>query len=94
MASRCFLRILVIFSLLATHFAAWAQKTEADARPKIRTITAFIRLDRQNYKSQVTGALAMLRTAKAELTAAGYQIETSRITTHPRPEIVKGLSAQ
>jgi uncharacterized protein len=95
MPSRCCLRILVLLSLLTTHFfAALAQKPEAEARPKIRTITAFVRLDRQNYQAQVADALAMLRTAKAEFTAAGYQIETIRITTQPLPEIVKGLSAR
>jgi uncharacterized protein (UPF0210 family) len=94
MPSRCCFRILVIFSSLTTHFAVLAQKPEAEAKPKIRTITAFVRLDRQTYKAQVAGALAMLRTAKAEFTGAGYQIETIRITTQPLPEIVKGLSTR
>ena len=60
----------------------------------MRAVTAFVRLDRQNYRAQVTGALAMLRAAKSEFTNAGYEVETIRITSQPFPEIIRGLSAQ
>jgi uncharacterized protein (UPF0210 family) len=89
-----FFRVLVYCSLLATAFAGQAQQAETSSRPKIRTVTAFIRLDRQNYASQVAGALTMLRAAKEDLTRAGYEVETIRITTQPFPEIIKGLNAQ
>lgn len=70
-----------------------AQQASA-SRPKIRTVTAFIRIDRQNYRSQVADALTMLRAAKEELTHAGYEVETIRITIQPFPEIVQGLTPQ
>ena len=86
MVTKSVVRLLV---LLLSFSAALAQQ-----QPKIRTVTAFIRLDRQNYRQQITNTLAMLRAAKAEFTKAGYEVETIRITTQPFPEIVKGLSAQ
>ena len=61
--------------------------------PKVRTVTAFVRLDRANYQAQVAEALKMLRAAKDALTKAGYEVETIRITTQPFPEYTKGLTA-
>lgn len=71
-----------------------AQQTETSEKPKIRAITAFIRMDRQNYAAQVAEAVAMLKRAKAEFTAAGYEVETVRITTQPFPQIIKDLNPQ
>lgn len=85
------LRTLIFLSLLMTDLVALAQRAPAP-RPKIRTVTAFIRIDRQNYRSQVADALTMLRLAKEELTHAGYEVETIRITLQPFPEIVQGLT--
>ena len=63
------------------------------AKPKVRTVTAFVRLDRNNYRQQVAEALTLLRAAKQELTQAGYEVETLRITTQPFPEYIQGLTA-
>jgi len=65
----------------------------ASQLPKVRTVTAFVRLDRANYQAQVSEALKMLQTAKDALTKAGYEVETVRITTQPFPEYTKGLAA-
>src|SRR5215813_14205183 len=74
---------------------AQAQQTATQVpRPKVRTVTAFVRLDRESYRSQVADALKMLRTAKRELTAAGYEVETIRIASQPFPDYVKGLSEE
>jgi len=62
------------------------------AKPKIRAVTAFIRLDRARYKSQIAETLAFLRKAKAAFEKSGYEVETIRITTQPFPEYTKGLS--
>src|SRR5215469_1664335 len=75
--------------------AAQARQPATPAsRPKIRTVTAFLRLDRESYRSQVADALKMLRAAKGELSAAGYEVETIRITSQPFPDYIKGLSAE
>jgi uncharacterized protein (UPF0210 family) len=61
-------------------------------KPKIRTITAFINLDRTQYKEQVADTLQMLRRAKIIFESRGYEVETIRIATQPFPEYTKGLT--
>ncbi len=76
---------------------AWAQsKTAAPAqvKPKIRAITAFINLDRNQYQQQVADALKMLRRAQTTFESRGYQVQGIRIATQPFPEYTKGLTAQ
>jgi uncharacterized protein (UPF0210 family) len=76
---------------LAFAFAASAT-ADPPAKPKIRAVTAFIRLDRAQYKSQIADTLKFLRAAKAAFEKTGYEVETIRITTQPFPEYTKGLS--
>jgi uncharacterized protein (UPF0210 family) len=88
----------IVALLLALLFSnARALQTSPTAKtpvqPKIRTITAFVRLDRSTYRAQVEDALKMLRAAKAEFAKAGYEVETIRITSQPFPEYTSGLSA-
>lgn len=77
----CLLLLLCAGSLVA-----------AQAKPRIRAITAFVRIDREHYQAQVQDALAFLRRAQAAYQAAGYEVQTLRITTQPFPEYVRGLS--
>ncbi len=79
---------------LAFLLASVVVPTDAQGKPKVRTITAFIRLDPTQYKTQVTDALAMLRNAKARYGLAGYEVQTIRITTQPFPEYTKGMSKE
>lgn len=60
--------------------------------PKIRTITAFVRLDRALYRDQIASALRFLRRAREEFISAGYEVETIRITTQPFTAITRGLA--
>ncbi|MGB0035961.1 MAG: DUF711 family protein, partial [Candidatus Acidiferrales bacterium] len=60
-------------------------------KPKIRAITAFVRLDRSIYADQVQDALSFLRAAKRIFEASGYEVQTIRITTQPFPEYTKDL---
>lgn len=99
MKTRSRVQCLVFFSVLAAVSSLWGQQAPANSqspavRPKIRTITAFVHMDRQNYQSQVGDALTMLRAAKEEFTRSGYVVETIRITTQPFPEIIQGLSPE
>jgi hypothetical protein len=61
-------------------------------KPKVRAITAFIRVTPANYQQEVAKALTMLRTAKSGYEQHGYNVQTIRIVTQPFPEIVKGMS--
>jgi uncharacterized protein (UPF0210 family) len=84
---------LLVFSL--TVLAAEAQQktvTTDPAKPKIRAITAFINLDRAQYKEQVADALKLLRRAQTTFESRGYQVQTIRIATQPFPEYTKGLT--
>jgi uncharacterized protein (UPF0210 family) len=86
----------VLFLILLATAAGHSQTSPSNnpSLPKIRTVTAFVRLDRANYRAQVAEALKLLRTAKGALSKAGYEVETIRITTQPFPEFTSGLTAE
>jgi uncharacterized protein (UPF0210 family) len=88
------LAIALLYLFLAAP-CCFAQSPTAGASqpPKVRTVTAFVRLDRATWQAQVSEALKMLQAAKDALTKAGYEVETVRITTQPFPEYTKGLTA-
>ncbi len=64
----------------------------AAEKPKVRAITAFVRLDRDHYQQQIRETLDFLHAAKAEFERGGYEVQTIRISTQPFPEYVRGLS--
>jgi uncharacterized protein len=66
----------------------------AQEKPKVRAITAFIRLDPAEYKQQITDTLGMLRKSEARFDLAGYHVETIRVTTQPFTEYTRGKSKQ
>lgn len=69
-----------------------AQTGKAPGNPKVRAITAFVRLNRSTWESQIADALVVLRKAKSEFEASGYDVESIRIVTQPVGELVAGLS--
>ena len=91
---RHFIAIAVL--VVAVCFCAASQAQQKTAappdRPKIRAITAFINLDRAQYKEQVADALKMLKRAQTIFESRGYQVQTIRIATQPFPEYTKGLT--
>jgi hypothetical protein len=74
--------------------ACCAQTVSSGSLPKIRTVTAFIRLDQPSYRREVEKTLLFLRAARGELVKAGYEVETIRITTQPFPDYTKGLTPE
>src|SRR5579859_6321613 len=97
------IRSVLNFAIAVAFFALFSsspllaqQKPAAPSptRPKIRTITAFLNLDRAQCKEQIADALQMLRRAKTIFESRGYQVETIRIATQPFPEYTKGLTPQ
>ncbi len=91
------LRVLLpVLMLLLLADMAQAQKLAAASadKPKIRAITAFINLDRAQYKEQVADALKLLRRAQTTLESRGYQVQTIRIATQPFPEYTNGLTKE
>lgn len=86
-------RLLVAAAFAVLAFPLAAQKsTPSPAKPKVRAITAFVRLDRSAWEKQIGEALSVLRRTQKEFEASGYQVESIRIVTQPVRELVAGLS--
>jgi uncharacterized protein (UPF0210 family) len=85
------LRLKVLFTLLAAMLVVTAQ-ADGYTKPKVRAITAFVRLEQANYLEQIQGALTVLRAAKTEFEKQGYEVETLRVVTQPLAELVNGQS--
>jgi len=88
----CLTLAAVICALAAVFATAYpARAADAPSKPKVRAITAFVRLDRAHYQEQIQDTLKFLREAKAAYEKSGYEVETIRITTQPFPEYTRGL---
>jgi uncharacterized protein (UPF0210 family) len=86
------MRRLITTILLCALASVTAHAAADAARPKVRTITAFLRLDRSKYEAQIDDAMRVLSAAKADFARRGYETQTVRIVTQPFAELVKGLS--
>ena len=80
--------ILIVSVLLAAQTGSIATPS---SNPKVRAITAFVRLDREKYQQQIAEALVVLRKAKADFESSGYEVETIRVTTQPLAELVADI---
>ncbi len=69
-----------------------AAQTPTAGKPKVRAITAFVRLDAKNYQHQLADALTVLHKTEAEFKSQGYEVETIRFTTQPLADLTSGLS--
>jgi uncharacterized protein (UPF0210 family) len=58
-------------------------------KPKVRAITAFVRLNPTTYVHQISDALAVLRDVQSQFSKEGYETETLRIVTQPLAELVQ-----
>jgi uncharacterized protein (UPF0210 family) len=83
------MRSVRLFLILLFSISLPAQDSE---KPKVRAITAFVRLTPSGMDSQLADALRFLQAAKANYNKRGYEVESVRITTQPFPQIVKGMS--
>jgi uncharacterized protein len=64
----------------------------SERKPRIRTITAFVRIDSSQYRQQIEEAVTVLRQGKAAFEKGGYEVQTIRITTQPFTQYVGGRS--
>lgn len=86
--------VLLLLLWLAVVGLAFSPAAAASEKPKVRAVTAFIRLDREQYPQQVRETLKMLREAKAGFEQAGYEVQSIRISTQPFPDYTRGLSLE
>ena len=63
----------------------------AQAKPKVRAITAFIRIDAAHMDAQVGEAVTFLNAAREEYKASGFEVETIRVVTQPLADYTKGM---
>ncbi len=77
--------------LLFAFFMATSQ-AQADTKPNVRAITAFVHLDPATLDLQISDALAVLRTVQQDFTRRGYESETIRIVMQPLGELGSGQS--
>jgi uncharacterized protein len=63
-------------------------------KPKIRAITAFVRIDGSQSLQPIQQALPFLRRGKAAFEKAGYEVQTIRITTQPFVQYSGGRSTR
>jgi uncharacterized protein (UPF0210 family) len=80
-------RSLLVFCCAALAFAA-------DSRPRIRAVTAFISIDRNDYAAKIEETQKFLAVAKEALNRAGFEGAGGRITTQPFPVYTKGMPRQ
>jgi uncharacterized protein len=85
-------RFLVIASLIIGYAVTPVLGNEPYRKPKIRAITAFVRIDPSEYREQIQKAVTMLRQAKATFEKGGYEVQTIRLTTQPFAEYGGGRS--
>jgi uncharacterized protein (UPF0210 family) len=83
----CALTLVVFVAAMFPSRAA-----DAPSKPKVRAITAFVRLDRAHYQQQIQETLKFLRQAKTAFEKSGCEVETIRITTQPFPEYTHGMT--
>ena len=87
-----FVASLLLTCFIPAHPASSA--ASADARPRIRAVTAFIEIDRDNYVTRISEAQKFLATARDAFNKAGFEGAGGRITTQPFPQYTKGLKTE
>lgn len=75
-------------------WAGTAQAGEAQERPRIRAVTAFINVDKNTYGARMEETANFLEVAKVALNDAGFAGANGRITTQPFPQYTKGLKRE
>jgi uncharacterized protein (UPF0210 family) len=89
-------RIALLLNLFVggtTQIAAQtAQAPPVPAKAPIRTITAFVNLERSRYQIQIAEAVKFLKYSETKFESRGYTVQTLRIATQPFPEYTQGMS--
>jgi uncharacterized protein (UPF0210 family) len=82
----------LILALVLCTLAFSAHAAPDAAKPKVRAITAFVRLDRSTWEAQIAETMKVVNAARSEFASRGYQTQTVRIVTQPLAQLVNGLS--
>lgn len=85
------LRLLVLSGIALLICSAASADDRVQDRPKVRAITAFVRLTPSDYKRELAETVDALNLARKKFQQAGWDVQTIRITMQPFPEFVHGL---
>ena len=88
------MRRIALALLLLNSIFVLPEEAPEESTPKVRAITAFVRLDHSDFLKQIKDTVVVLRRAQSEFESKGYEVETIRITTQPLAELVSGLSEE
>src|SRR5262249_46228731 len=75
---------------LAMASLAWG----ADSRPKVRAITAFVKIDPKTYAAQIENTMQFLNGAREAYRSAGFEVEGVRIVTQPFTQYIAGMKKE
>ena len=87
---RDMIRLLSAIALVTA--TGLATPLAAEVKPRVRAITAFITVDAGSYRTQIEEAVTFLTRMRNAVKAAGYDVQTIRISTQPFPQFTRGLS--
>jgi uncharacterized protein (UPF0210 family) len=85
------IRLLLLCCIALLICAGASAEDRRQDRPKVRAITAFVRITPSDYKRELSEAAQALNLARKKFEQAGWEVQTIRITTQPFPEFVRGL---
>jgi uncharacterized protein len=83
---------ILFVSLFALASPSASQNPPEAPKAKIRTVTAFVTIERERYQIQLSEAVDFLKKAKNLYERRGYPVQTLRVVTQPFPEYTQGLS--
>lgn len=78
---------------LALSATAWAQAAPQD-RPRIRAVTAYINIGKDDHAARMDETVAFLAAAKAAYNEAGFTGANGRVTTQPFGQYTKGMKRE
>jgi len=93
-STRRWVRAVARAAACAAILVAGAAAGSAQQKPKIRTITAFVRLDPSRYEQQVAAALEFLQKAEGVYQRGGFEVESLRIVTQPFPRFTQDMTPE
>jgi uncharacterized protein (UPF0210 family) len=64
----------------------------AESRPKVRAITAFVKIDAGRLDAEIGETMAFLNAAREEYKAAGFEVESVRVVPQPLAAYTRGMS--
>jgi uncharacterized protein len=88
------MKCIALVLLLLRSICLLSEVVPETPNPRVRAISAFVRLDRANLLQQIDGTSLVLRRAESEFKSKGYDVQTLRITTQSLAELVSGLSEE